>query len=452
MKELKCPNCGSVFTVSEDDYAAIAGQVKNAEFDEEVKRRMAELQEKFAALEAASEAKTRETVQKRLAEKDVELSQKDAQIARLAEQVKSIASATQLELNGKLSQKDVEIAQLKAQLLRHDQQVQVAVLSERDKAKDILQAKDSEIALLKTNAANEKNAALMREQNMRDNYERELHRKDEMIDYYKDMKARLSTKMVGESLEVHCSTQFNSMMRPVFPNAYFEKDNDASGGSKGDFIFRDYEEGFEYISIMFEMKNEMDTTATKHKNEDFLKKLDEDRKAKKCEYAVLVSLLEPDSELYNAGIVDVSHRYPKMYVIRPQFFIPMITLLVQTSKKSIELQMQLELARQQSVDVSHFEENLNDFKDKFSRNYRLASERFTKAIEEIDKTIEHLQKVKNALVGSENNLRLANKKAEDLTIKSLTRGNKTMQEKFAAVKTLPATTAHDVDVEDSSSD
>ena len=322
MKELKCPNCGSVFTVSEDDYAAIAGQVKNAEFDEEVKRRMAELQEKFAALEAASEAKTRETVQKRLAEKDVELSQKDAQIARLAEQVKSIASATQLELNGKLSQKDVEIAQLKAQLMRHDQQVQVAVLSERDKAKDILQAKDSEIALLKTNAEKKKNAALMREQNMRDNYERELHRKDEMIDYYKDMKARLSTKMVGESLEVHCSTQFNSMMRPVFPNAYFEKDNDASGGSKGDFIFRDYEEGFEYISIMFEMKNEMDTTATKHKNEDFLKKLDEDRKAKKCEYAVLVSLLEPDSELYNAGIVDVSHRYPKMYVIRPQFSSP----------------------------------------------------------------------------------------------------------------------------------
>lgn len=446
MKELKCPNCGSVFTVSEDDYAAIATQVKTAEFEDEVMRRVSELKQTLAAVGAANEAKAREDAQKKLSEKDVELSKKDTEIARLSEQVKSIADAKRLEYADMLSKKDLEIAQLKSRVLQHSEQVKVAVLEEQNRVKDALQAKDAEIAQLKTGAANDKNAALTREQNMKDKYELELRRRDEMIDYYKDMKARLSTKMVGESLEVHCSTQFNSMMRPVFPNAYFEKDNDASAGSKGDFIFRDYEEGYEYISIMFEMKNEMDTTASKHKNEDFLKKLDEDRRAKNCEYAVLVSLLEPDNELYNAGIVDMSHRYPKMYVIRPQFFIPIISLLVQTSKKSIELQMQLALARQQSVDVSHFEENLNEFKEKFANNYRLASDKFAKAIEEIDKTIDHLQKVKTALQGSENNLRLANKKAEDLTIKKLTRGNKTMEEKFAAVRALPQ--AKDVEADE----
>lgn len=245
----------------------------------------------------------------------------------------------------------------------------------------------------------------------------------------------MSTKMVGETLEIHCSTEFNRM-RPLFPNAYFEKDNDASGGSKGDFIFRDYEDGFEYISIMFEMKNEMDQTATKHKNEDFLKKLDEDRRAKKCEFAVLVSLLEPESELYNTGIVDMSHRYPKMYVIRPQFFIPLITLLVQTSKKSIEYQRQLAIARSQSVDVTNFESRLNDFKEKFANNYRLASEKFKTAIDEIDKSITHLQKIKEALVGSERNLRLANDKADGLTIKKLTYNNPTMKEKFKEARAV----------------
>jgi len=239
----------------------------------------------------------------------------------------------------------------------------------------------------------------------------------------------LSTKMVGETLEIHCSTEFNRV-RPLFPNAYFEKDNDASGGSKGDFIFRDYEDGIEYVSIMFEMKNEQDETATKHKNEDFFRKLDADRTSKNCEFAVLVSLLEPESELYNTGIVDVSYRYPKMYVIRPQFFIPLITLLVQTSKKSVEYKKQLVIAQNQSVDVKNFEQQLLDFKDKFGRNYRIASEKFQKAIEEIDKSIDHLQKIKDALIGSENNLRLANDKAEDLTIKKLTRGNPTMKELF----------------------
>jgi hypothetical protein len=253
----------------------------------------------------------------------------------------------------------------------------------------------------------------------------------EQVDYYKDLKTKMSTKMIGETLEIHCSTQYNQMMRPLLPNAYFEKDNDASGGSKGDFIFRDYgADGTEYVSIMFEMKNEMDETSTKHKNEDFLKKLDADRNTKKCEFAVLVSLLEPDSELYNTGIVDMSHRYPKMYVIRPQFFIPLITLLVQTSKKSLDYKRQLAIAQSQSLDVTKFEQQLLDFKDKFGRNYRLASEKFQKAIEEIDKSIDHLQKIKEALIGSENNLRLANDKAEDLTIKKLTYNNPTMKAKF----------------------
>ena len=255
----------------------------------------------------------------------------------------------------------------------------------------------------------------------------------EQIDYYKDLKTRMSTKMVGETLEVHCSTLFNQLLRPIMPNAYFEKDNDASGGSKGDFIFRDSDNGQEYVSIMFEMKNEMDETSTKHKNEDFFKKLDQDRREKHCEFAVLVSLLEPDSELYNGGIVDVSHRYEKMYVIRPQFFIPLITLLVQTSKKSIEYQRQLAVARSQSVDVSRFEDQLNDFKDKFGKNYRLASAKFQTAIDEIDKSIQHLQKIKDSLIGSKNNLRLANEKADALTIKKLTRGNPTMKAKFDEV-------------------
>lgn len=304
------------------------------------------------------------------------------------------------------------------------------MLQEQNKAKDDIQAKDAVIAELRSQMAAEKNAALQREQSQKDHYEQELRQKQELVDYYKDLKARLSTKMVGETLEAHCSTQFNSTMRPVLPNAYFEKDNDASGGSKGDFIFRDYVGDTEYVSIMFEMKNEMDTTSTKHKNEDFLAKLDKDRNEKKCEYAVLVSLLEPDSELYNTGIVDVSYRYPKMYVIRPQFFLPLISLLVQTSQKSVQLQQELALAKQQSVDVTNFESRLDDFKDKFGTYCVRASKKFEDAIKQIDETISKLQKVKENLIGSENSLRLANKNAEDLTIKKLTRGNPTMKKKF----------------------
>lgn len=438
MKELKCPNCGSVFSVDEADYAAIVGQVKNAEFQQELDLRVAELHEKQQAELENKELKAKQDFERQLGAKNVELSKKDAEIARLTEQVSSAVQAERLKFNQELAEKDTEINKLKAQAEQHEQKVKVAVLQEQNKAKDAIQAKDAEISKLKSDFAAEKNAAIQREQGQKERYELELRQKQELVDYYKDMKTRLSTKMVGETLETHCSAQFNSMMRPVFPNAYFEKDNDASGGSKGDFIFRDTVDGFEYVSIMFEMKNEMDTTATKHKNEDFLAKLDKDRNEKKCEYAILVSLLEPDNELYNTGIVDMSHRYPKMYVIRPQFFIPLITLLVQTSKKSVQLQQELALAKQQSVDVTNFESRLEDFKDKFGRNFRLASDKFAKAIDEIDKSIEHLQKIKANLLGSENNLRLANKNAEELTIKRLTRGNPTMKAKFEAAREVLA--------------
>ena len=376
MKELVCPNCGNVFTVDEADYASIVSQVKNAEFQEEVRRRIAELQSQQDAIQKA---------------KDVT---KDSEIARLKEQINAFDTQKKLEVLTAVAAKEQEIVQLKA-------------------ANQL-----------------EKSESALRESSIKEEYETRLKVAQEQVDYYKDLKSKLSTKMVGETLEQHCSTQFNQLLRPVFPSAYFEKDNDASGGSKGDFIFRDYVDGFEYISIMFEMKNEMDETATKHKNEDFFRKLDADRNAKGCEFAVLVSLLEPENELYNGGIVDVSYRYPKMYVIRPQFFIPLITLLVQTSRKSVDLQKELAVARSQSVDVTNFENQLLDFKDKFGKNYRLASEKFQKAIEEIDKSIDHLQKIKDALIGSENNLRLANDKADALTIKKLTRGNPTMKAKF----------------------
>ncbi|MBP5562057.1 MAG: DUF2130 domain-containing protein [Muribaculaceae bacterium] len=430
MKEIKCPKCGSVFTVDEADYAAIASQVKNAEFHAEVERRATEIENQQALKQQAEKLKIENDFERRLNAKDAELAQRDNDIKVLKQKMVTDSQAQQIELQKRLSEKEALIKELKAKLEQGDDRIKMAVLQEQNKAKDELQERERKIAELVSRAANDQKEATLREQNIKESYELQLRQKQEMVDYYKDMKTRLSTKMVGETLEIHCSTQFNSLIRPIMPTAYFEKDNDASGGSKGDFIFRDFEDGQEYVSIMFEMKNEMDETVYKHRNEDFLKKLDEDRKAKKCEYAVLVSLLEPESELYNTGIVDMSHRYPKMYVIRPQFFIPLITLLVQASKKSISLQRELALARSQNVDVTHFEEQLNDFKEKFGNNYRLASERFKKAIDEIDKSIDHLNKIKTHLLGSENNLRLANDKADALTIKKLTRGNPTMKEKF----------------------
>ncbi len=433
MKELKCPNCGQVFKVDEADYAFIVGQVRNAELQEEVDRRMTELHRRLQAERLADSAEAERSFAARMAEKDKELARRSEEIARLQEQVGGIARAKELEFEAVLAKKENEIAGLKAEIGQEEDRRKIAVLQAGGKAREALYAKDAEIADLKGQMTLYKAEAASRERHLRDGYEQQLRQKQEMVDYYKDLKSRMSTKMVGESLEIHCSTEFNRV-RPLFPQAYFEKDNDASGGSKGDFIFRDYEDGMEYVSVMFEMKNEMDGTAAKHKNEDFLKKLDEDRRTKHCEYAVLVSLLEADSELYNTGIVDMSHRYPKMYVIRPQFFIPLITLLVQTSKKSVEYQRQLAVARSQSVDVTRFEEQLNDFKERFGYNYRLASDKFRKAVEEIDKSIDHLQKIKESLLGSERNLRLANDKAEGLTIKKLTRNNPTMKAKFDAVR------------------
>ena len=433
MKELKCPNCGQVFKVDEAGYAFIVGQVRNAELQEEVDRRMTELHRRLQAERLADSAEAERSFAARMAEKDKELARRSQEIARLQEQVGGIARAKELEFEAVLAKKENEIAGLKAEIGQEEDRRKIAVLQAGGKAREALYAKDAEIADLKGQMTLYKAEAASRERHLRDGYEQQLRQKQEMVDYYKDLKSRMSTKMVGESLEIHCSTEFNRV-RPLFPQAYFEKDNDASGGSKGDFIFRDYEDGMEYVSVMFEMKNEMDGTAAKHKNEDFLKKLDEDRRTKHCEYAVLVSLLEADSELYNTGIVDMSHRYPKMYVIRPQFFIPLITLLVQTSKKSVEYQRQLAVARSQSVDVTRFEEQLNDFKERFGYNYRLASDKFRKAVEEIDKSIDHLQKIKESLLGSERNLRLANDKAEGLTIKKLTRNNPTMKAKFDAVR------------------
>lgn len=305
------------------------------------------------------------------------------------------------------------------------------VVSEKDRE---LSEKTTEITALKSQLANKATENELKEQALQKQYEEKLKMKDEQIEYYKDFKARQSTKMIGESLEQHCLNQFNALRMTAFPNAYFEKDNDARTGSKGDFIFREAADGVEFISIMFEMKNEMDETATKHKNEDFLKELDKDRREKKCEYAVLVSLLEIDNELYNNGIVDVSYRYEKMYVIRPQFFIPMITLLRNAALNSLQYRRELELARHQQVDILRFEENMNTFKEGFARNYRIASERFKTAIDEIDKTITHLQKTKDALLASENNLRLANHKAEDLSIKRLTKNAPSVKAMFDELK------------------
>ena len=403
MKELKCPNCGSVFTVDEADYASIVSQIRNSEFEEELNRRLREINGIHAAEQKAKEAEARENFGKKMNLKDQELLAKEQEISRLKANLQTIEEKTRLEIDKAVlqanSSKDLEIAELK-----------------------------NRNTLAQTQAELQKNA-------LKDEYEAKLKLAQEQVDYYKDLKLKMSTKMVGETLEAHCSNIFNGQMRPMFPNAYFEKDNDASGGSKGDFIFRDFDGDTEYISIMFEMKNELDETATKHKNEDFFKKLDSDRKAKDCEYAVLVSLLEPENELYNNGIVDVSYRYPKMYVIRPQFFMPIITLLSNASRKSLEYRRELAIAKSQSVDITNFENKLLEFKEKFGNNYRLASEKFQTAIDQIDKSIAALQKTKAALLGSENNLRLAHEKAEDLTIRKLTYKNPTMKALFDQART-----------------
>ena len=408
--ELKCPNCGTVFQIDEQDYESIVKQIRDKEFEKEINLREAQYKnDKEQALKLA-EAK---------AEKDLadELNKKELEIASLKSELKLKETETENRLEKKyseeLNRKVVEITELKNEIKLKDTERELVL-------KDIVNEKDKEIDSLNTKLESNKNEFLVKEQSLKDKYEEKIKDKDEQIAYYRDFKARQSTKMIGESLEQHCNNEFNKL-RPLFKNVYFEKDNDARTGSKGDFIFRETDDdGTEIISIMFEMKNEADETATKHKNEDFFKELDKDRKEKNCEYAVLVSLLEIDNDYYNNGIVDVSHKYEKMFVVRPQFFVPIITLLRSAAMNALGFKKQLQIVQNQNIDISRFEENMNNFKDAFGRNYRLASERFQKAIEEIDKTIDHLQKTKEHLLKSEDNLRLANNKAEDLSIKKLT--------------------------------
>ena len=441
MKELKCPKCGNVFTVDEADYASIVSQVKNAEFEEELCRRINEMKGRQDAEQKAKDAEARESFGKKLSAKEQELLAKEQEISALKASLAGIKEKTQLEIDKAVAAKNLEIAGLQNTIKLSESEKEKAVMIAKNEMNETLSrkneeisalrsAKDLEIAELKSKNSLAQSQAELQKTAIKDEYEAKLKLAQEQVDYYKDMKLKMSTKMVGETLEAHCSNIFNGQMRPLFPNAYFEKDNDISGGSKGDFIFRDYDGDTEYISIMFEMKNELDTTATKHKNEDFFKKLDDDRKAKGCEYAVLVSLLEPENELYNNGIVDVSYRYPKMYVVRPQFFMPIITLLSNAAKKSIEYKRELAIAKSQSVDITNFENKLIEFKDKFGRNYRLASEKFQKAIDEIDKSIAALQKTKESLLGSEKNLSQALNNAEDLTIRKLTYKNPTMKTLF----------------------
>lgn len=430
MKELKCPQCGSVFQVDEADYASILNQVKNEEFNAELERRVNEMRKQFLSEQKADNAIAENAFQQQLNEKDKAISERDNKIKELDLRLKSIEDLKASEMERELAKKDAEI-------LRLEQGLKIAVLDEKQKAQSEITSKDTIIQKLQSEAELERSKAVVREQGIKEDYENKLKVAQEQIDYYKDLKSRMSTKMIGETLEQHCSIQYNQTLRSVMPLAYFEKDNDASGGTKGDFIFRDYgSDGTEYVSIMFEMKNEADTTSTKHKNEDFFKKLDEDRRKKGCEFAVLVSLLEPDNELYNGGIVDVSYKFDKMYVIRPQFFLPLITLLVQTSKKSLEYKQQLKIAQSKEVDVTNFEAKIEDFKTKFGRHYEQASKKFDTAIKDIDASIKKLQDVRAALVGSEGYLRMANQDTDDLTIRKLTYKNPTMKTKFEEARQL----------------
>ena len=446
MKELKCPNCGSVFQVDEADYASIVNQVKNAEFEAELDRRVKELHKRHQTEQQLATANAEKTYQSQLNKKDSELSAKDQEILRLKGQLENIEVQKKSELTTALAAKDQEIAKLSATIIQNDAKLRLAVLQEQQKANESVQAKETELTRLKADLQLQKSEAKLNEDALTKRFEEQLHIMQEQVDYYKDLKTKLSTKMVGESLEQHCSIQFEQYIRPMMPQAYFEKDNEVVEGTKGDFVFRDSEDGTEYISIMFEMKNEGDTTPTKKKNEDFLKKLDEDRKKKKCEFAVLVSLLEADNELYNTGIVNKSHLFEKMYVIRPQFFVPFINLLVQTSKKTLEYKRQLILAQSKEVDVTNFEKQLREFKDKFGYNYAQASKKFKDAIKQIDDSIAKLMAVKENLLGSENQLRLANEKAEHLTIRKLTYKNPTMKAKFEEAR--KANEAIDAEVEE----
>ena len=479
MQEIRCPKCNEVFQVDDSGYSQIVQQVRDKEFEKEAARRAEELEKAKNSELKIIEMEYEKKLESALSEKSDDISDKEKRITELEARLESIESEKQLAVANAvrerensfseesrkaqkaISDKDIEIAELTAKLKQADNERAFAVdkaNSEKEslikqlelqlqQAQSLQQAaldkvssenalaiakKDNEINELNSKLRSKDNEAELRCRSIEEKYAIELKNKDELIEQYKDFKARLSTKMVGETLEQHCLTQFNSLRMSAFPNAYFEKDNNAKSGSKGDFIFRESEDGIEFISIMFEMKNEMDTTATKHKNEDFFKELDKDRNEKGCEYAVLVSMLEADNEFYNAGIVDVSYKYPKMYVIRPQFFIPLISLLRNAARNSLEYKRELAMAKAQQVDLTNFEKNITDFKTAFAKNYQLASDKFDKAIKGIDDTIVKLNAIKEALLSSENNLRLANKKAEEqLTIKKLTKNAPSIKEEFA---------------------
>jgi len=420
MNKIKCPHCGTVFQIDEQDYENVAKQIRDHEFEKEISLRTEQHQKDKESAVALAEAKMEKTYRDLLNSKEIEIEKLQIELENKEEQTKN---KVEKQLNEELNKKSLEISELKNKIAIRESENALAL-------KTALDDKEREIAELHNKIELGKNEYQIKEKNLKETYEEKIADKEEQIAYYRDLKARQSTKMVGESLEVHCSNEFNKL-RPLFANAYFEKDNDIKSGSKGDFIFRDFDEDHsEIVSIMFEMKNEQDRTATKHKNEDFFKELDKDRREKKCEYAVLVSLLEIDNDYYNNGIVDVSYKYDKMYVIRPQFFIPLITLIRGLAMNSLRYKKELEIVQNQNLDISNFEDNMNKFKEAFGTNYRRASEKFKKAIEEIDKTIDHLQKTKDALLSSDNNLRLANNKAEDLTIKKLTKNSPTMASMF----------------------
>ena len=428
MPEIKCPNCGEVFSVDENDYAQIVSQIKDKAFKEELDERI-----KIELINKKNEFE--------LQKKDIEIDN-DKKVNALINEIESLKqkianfendkkiaiSEANIKNQDELNKKDILIAELKNQIGRIEDSVEYKI----DKA---ISEKEGQIKDLENNIKIMNSQKEIEIKTLNEKHREALVQKDEIIAHYKDLKSKLSTKLLGETLEQHCEIEFNKLRATAFRNAYFEKDNDSKSGSKGDYIYREInEDGVEVISIMFEMKNEGDETATKHKNEHFFKELDKDRNEKKCEYAVLVSTLESDSELYNAGIVDVSYKYEKMYVVRPQCFIPIITLLRNAAEKSIEYKNKLQVIKNQNIDITNFENKLLDFQDKFSKNYIAASNKFQTAIDEIDKTIDHLNKVKENLLSSERNLRLANDKAQDLSIRKLTHGNKTMKDMFFEVK------------------
>ena len=428
MQEIKCPKCGEVFQVDESGYAAIVKQVRDKEFSKEIQTREKQFEsDKENAVELAKLEAEKEYTEK--------LNEKEAEIAKLKSEIETEQLAKKSAVNETAAEKDKEIAELKNKLDSFNKDKELEINKLITKMNTELSQKDNCITKLTGEKELTEKEFQLKEQSIKDKYETEIRFKEEEIERLKDYKLKLSTKMVGESLEQHCETEFNRLRATGFQKAYFEKDNDAKSGSKGDYIYRDYDfDGGEFISIMFEMKNETDTTSTKKKNTDFLKELDKDRKEKNCEYAVLVSLLEPENELYNTGIVDMSHHFEKMYVVRPQFFIPIITLLRNAALNSLQYKKELAMIQAQNIDITNFEAEMNDFKDKFARNVRISSEKFQKAIAEIDKTIKHLEKTKEALLSSDKYLQLANDKAEDLSIRKLTKNSPMIREKFDALK------------------